>query len=59
MVALLINFCWRIIALVFVLMALHEDSRMALIIGPCLLLFYFAMYYLIGINRKDEVSIDN
>ncbi len=52
-------FAGAFIALVFVLMALHEDSRMALIVGPCLLLFYFAMYYLIGINRKDEVSIDN
>lgn len=52
-------FAGAFIALVFVLMALHEDSRMALVVGPILLLFYFAMYYVVGINRKDAVSINN
>jgi AAT family amino acid transporter len=44
------------ITLVIVLMGLHEDARAALILGPCLLVVYVAMYYVLGLHRKNKLK---
>jgi AAT family amino acid transporter len=42
--------------LVIVLMGFHEDARAALILGPCLLVVYVAMYYVLGLHRKNKLK---
>ena len=44
------------ICLVVVLMGFHEDARVALILGPCLLGVYLAMFYIIGLHRKTTAQ---
>ena len=44
------------IALVVVLMGFHEDARIALVLGPCLLAVYLAMFYIVGLHRKTKLS---
>ncbi|WP_305849427.1 amino acid permease [Polynucleobacter sp. AP-Elch-400A-B2] len=44
------------IALVVVLMGFHEDARIALVLGPCLLGVYLAMFYIVGLHRKTKLS---
>ena len=45
-------FALAFIFLVVVLMGMHEDARMALILGPCLLGVYLLMFYIVGLHRK-------
>jgi len=47
-------FALAFIALVVVLMGFHEDARVALILGPCLLAVYLAMFYIAGLHRKTK-----
>jgi len=49
-------FALTFIALVVVLMGFHEDARLALILGPCLLSVYLAMFYIVGLHRKTKLS---
>jgi AAT family amino acid transporter len=49
-------FALAFIVLVIVLMGLHEDARAALILGPCLLVAYVAMYYVLGLHRKNKLK---
>jgi AAT family amino acid transporter len=49
-------FALAFIVLVIVLMGLHEDARAALILGPCLLVVYVAMYYVLGLHRKNKLK---
>ena len=50
------RFALAFIFLVVVLMGFHEDARMALILGPCLLGVYLAMFYIVGLHRKTKNS---
>jgi AAT family amino acid transporter len=50
---------WFALAFIFfvvVLMGFHEDARVALILGPCLLAVYLGMFYLVGLHRKTKTS---
>ena len=47
-------FALAFILLVVVLMGFHEDARMALILGPCLLGVYLAMFYIVGLHQKTK-----
>jgi len=47
-------FALAFIVLVVVLMGFHEDARVALILGPCLLAIYLAMFYIAGLHRKTK-----
>jgi AAT family amino acid transporter len=49
-------FALAFIALVVVLMGFHEDARIALVLGPCLLSVYLAMFYLVGLHHKTKLS---
>ena len=49
-------FALAFIALVVVLMSFHEDARIALVLGPCLLGVYLAMFYVVGLHRKTKTS---
>jgi AAT family amino acid transporter len=49
-------FALAFIALVVVLMGFHEDARIALVLGPCLLSVYLAMFYIVGLHRKTKLS---
>ena len=49
-------FALAFIALVVVLMGFHEDARIALVLGPCLLGVYLAMFYIVGLHRKTKLS---
>ncbi len=49
-------FALAFIALVVVLMGFHEDARIALILGPCLLGVYLVMFYIVGLHRKTKLS---
>nr|WP_302479694.1 amino acid permease [Polynucleobacter arcticus] len=49
-------FALAFIALVVVLMGFHEDARIALVLGPCLLAVYLAMFYIVGLHRKTKQS---
>jgi AAT family amino acid transporter len=46
------------IGLVVVLMGFHEDARIALIVGPCLLGVYLVMFYIVGLHRKTAIARD-
>jgi len=41
-----------------VLMGFHEDARIALVLGPCLLGVYLAMFYVVGLHRKTKTSCE-
>jgi AAT family amino acid transporter len=47
-------FALAFIVLVIVLMGFHEDARIALVLGPCLLGIYLAMFYIVGLHRKTK-----
>jgi len=49
-------FALAFIALVVVLMGFHEDARIALLLGPCLLGVYLAMFYIVGLHHKTKLS---
>jgi AAT family amino acid transporter len=49
-------FALAFICLVVVLMGFHEDARIALILGPCLLGMYLVMFYIAGLHRKTKQS---
>jgi len=49
-------FALAFILLVVVLMGFHEDARMALILGPCLLGVYLVMFYIVGLHRKTKTN---
>jgi AAT family amino acid transporter len=49
-------FALAFIFLVVVLMGFHEDARIALILGPCLLGVYLAMFYLVGLHHKTKTK---
>jgi AAT family amino acid transporter len=49
-------FALAFIALVVVLIGFHEDARIALVLGPCLLGVYLAMFYIVGLHRKTKLS---
>ena len=49
-------FALAFIALVVVLMGFHEDARIALVLGPCLLAVYLAMFFIVGLHRKTKLS---
>jgi AAT family amino acid transporter len=51
-------FALAFIGLVVVLMGFHEDARIALIVGPCLLGVYLAMFYVVGLHRKTASQRD-
>ncbi|OJI04265.1 amino acid permease [Polynucleobacter sp. MWH-Adler-W8] len=51
-------FALAFIGLVVVLMGFHEDARIALIVGPCLLGVYLAMFYVVGLHRKTAIQRD-
>ena len=51
-------FALAFIALVVVLMGFHEDARIALIVGPCLLGVYLVMFYIVGLHRKTAIKRD-
>jgi len=38
------------------LMGFHEDARAAWILGPCLLVVYCALYYVLGLHRKNKLK---
>ena len=44
------------ICLVIVLMGFHEDARIALVLGPCLLAVYLAMFYIVGLHRTTKLN---
>lgn len=41
-----------------VLMGFHEDGRIALMVGPCLLGVYLVMFYVVGLHRKTTNKRD-
>jgi AAT family amino acid transporter len=47
-------FALAFIFLVVVLMGFHEDARIALILGPCLLAAYLVMFYIAGLHHKTK-----
>jgi len=47
-------FSLAFIALVVVLMGFHEDARIALVLGPCLLGVYLVMFYVVGLHHKTK-----
>jgi AAT family amino acid transporter len=47
-------FALAFIALVVALMGFHEDARIALILGPCLLGAYLVMFYVVGLHHKTK-----
>jgi AAT family amino acid transporter len=49
-------FALAFIGLVVVLMGFHEDARIALILGPCLLAVYLVMFYIVGLHRKTKTN---
>jgi AAT family amino acid transporter len=49
-------FALAFITLVVILMAFHEDARIALVLGPCLLSVYLIMFYIVGLHRKTKLS---
>ena len=49
-------FALAFISLVVVLMGFHEDARIALVLGPCLLAVYLAMFFIVGLHRKTKLS---
>jgi len=49
-------FALAFICFVVVLMGFHEDARIALVLGPCLLAVYLAMFYIAGLHRKTKLS---
>ena len=49
-------FALAFIFLVVVMMGFHEDARIALILGPCLLGVYLAMFYMVGLHRKTKLN---
>ncbi len=49
-------FALAFIALVVVLMGFHEDARIALVLGPCLLGVYLAMFYIVGLHHKTKLN---
>jgi amino acid transporter, AAT family len=49
-------FAFAFILLVVVLMGFHEDARIALIVGPCLLGVYLVMFYIVGLHRKTTLN---
>jgi AAT family amino acid transporter len=49
-------FALAFICLVVVLMGFHEDARIALILGPCLLGVYLAMFFIVGLHRKTKTQ---
>ena len=49
-------FALAFIGLVVVLMGFHEDARIALILGPCLLAAYLVMFYIVGLHRKTKTN---
>ena len=51
-------FALAFIGLVVVLMGFHEDARIALIVGPCLLGVYLVMFYVMGLHRKTAIKCD-
>jgi AAT family amino acid transporter len=51
-------FALAFIALVVVLMGFHEDARIALILGPCLLAVYLVMFYIVGLHHKTKSKRD-
>jgi len=51
-------FALAFISLVVVLMGFHEDARIALIVGPCLLGVYLMMFYAVGLHRKTVAKND-
>ena len=51
-------FALAFIALVVVLMGFHEDARIALVLGPCLLGVYLVMFYLVGLHRKTRSNLE-
>ena len=51
-------FALAFIALVVVLMGFHEDARIALIVGPCLMGVYFMMFYVVGLHRNTASKRD-
>jgi AAT family amino acid transporter len=51
-------FALAFIGLVVVLMGFHEDARIALIVGPCLLGVYLVMFYIVGLHRKTAIARD-
>ena len=51
-------FALAFIALVVVLMGFHEDARIALVLGPCLLGVYLVMFYLVGLHHKTKSNLE-
>ena len=49
-------FALAFIFLVVVLMGFHEDAWMALVLGPCLLGVYLAMFYAVGLHHKTKLN---
>jgi len=49
-------FALAFIFLVVVLMGFHEDARIALLLGPCLMGVYLVMFYIVGLHRKTKTS---
>ncbi len=47
-------FALAFICFVIVLMGFHEDARIALILGPCLLAVYLVMFYIVGLHHKTK-----
>ena len=37
-------------------MGFHEDARIALVLGPCLLAVYLAMFYIVGLHRTTKLN---
>jgi amino acid transporter, AAT family len=49
-------FALAFIGLVIVMMSFHEEARIALILGPCLLAVYLVMFYVFGLHRKTKLK---
>ena len=49
-------FALAFIGLVIVLMSFNEDARIALVLGPCLLMVYLMMFYVFGLHRKTKLK---
>jgi AAT family amino acid transporter len=49
-------FALAFICLVIVLMGFHEDARIALVLGPCLLAVYLMMFYVVGLHRTTKLN---
>jgi amino acid transporter, AAT family len=49
-------FALAFIGLVIVLMSFNEDARIALVLGPCLLMAYLMMFYVFGLHRKTKLK---